>query len=328
MIGKRLSPVFRFRLTNGRGAIAVALIVVAIALSACSDSGNGDGETGSALTPPAVRYVPEIASSDLAVGDNRFIIGLIDQVENRPVSDAQLHFRFFKLNGNEATLKSEIDATTLQLAKSYTHTHEDGAVEAHEAGEIGVYVANVEFDTPGAWGVEIMGTVEDESLEPTRTPFDVRETSLSVAIGQPAPHSIQPIFSDVDDIGEIDTSDPPNPEMHDMTIAGAVTSGKATVIVFATPAFCLSQICGPTKSIVDEVYESYQGQANFVHVEPFDLKKARNGEGLEPLPLLEKEWGLQTEPWVFLVDSEGNVAAKFEAVVSREEIEEALRQIL
>ncbi len=314
-------------LTNLR-AIAVGLVLGAFALSACSGDGSAPDTGDPVQTTGTDRFLPQIVTSDLAVGTNRFMVGLIDQEVNSPVSNAQLHFRFFKLNGNEASLKSEIDATTLQLAKSYTHTHEDGAVEAHEAGEIGVYVANVEFDTPGAWGVEIMGTVKGESLEPTRTPFDVRETSLSVAIGQPAPRSVQPLLSDVDDISEIDTSDPPNPEMHDMTIADAVTSGKATVIVFATPAFCLSQICGPTKSIVDEVYETYQDQANFVHVEPFDLEKARNGEGLEPLPFLEEEWGLLTEPWVFLVDSEGNVAAKFEAVVSREEIEEALRQIL
>ncbi len=165
-------------------------------------------------------------------------------------------------------------------------------------------------------------------MAPIRLPFDVTEKSLSVAIGQPAPLSVQQLLSDVDDISEIDTSDPPNPEMHDITIADAVTSSEATVVVFATPAFCVSQICGPTKSIVDELYESYEGQANFVHVEPYDLEIARSGEGLEPVPFLEEEWGLLSEPWVFLVDSEGNVSAKFETVVSLEEIEQALLQIL
>ncbi|MEE8385885.1 MAG: hypothetical protein V3S01_08210 [Dehalococcoidia bacterium] len=225
-------------------------------------------------------------------------------------------------------MKAEVDATTLRLAKSYNHTHEDGTTEAHDAGEIGVYVAIVNFDSPGTWGIEVGGSVQGEELEPVRSLFEVRERSLSVEVGQPAPHSIQPILSDVGDITEVDTSVPPIPEMHDKTIADAVTSGQATVVVFATPAFCLSQICGPTKSIVDELYESYGGQANFVHVEPYDLEKARSGEGLEVVSFVEQEWGLQTEPWVFLVDGEGNVAAKFEAVVSREEIEEQLKEIL
>ncbi len=328
MISKRIAAVSRFRPTIGRGAIAVAFVLMAIVLSACSSSGNGDGEPGSADTPPAVGFAPQIVSSDLAVGDNRFILGLIDEVENSPVSDAQLHFRFFKLNGDEATLKSQGDAETLQVTKSYTHTHEDGTTEAHDAGDLGVYVTAVAFDSPGTWGIEVAGSVRGQDLAPIRLPFDVTEKSLSVAIGQPAPLSVQQLLSDVDDISDIDTSDPPNPEMHDITIADAVTSGDATVVVFATPAFCVSQICGPTKSIVDELHQSYEGQANFVHVEPYDLEIARSGEGLEPLPFLEEEWGLLSEPWVFLVDSEGNVAAKFEAVVSPEEIEQALLQIL
>ncbi len=49
---------------------------------------------------------------------------------------------------------------------------------------------------------------------------------------------------------------------------------------------------------------------------------------MQAIPFVQQEWGLWTEPWVFLVDSEGNVAAKFEGVVSLEEIEAALRQIL
>jgi hypothetical protein len=328
MIAEGCTLVSRLRLANGRGAFAVALMVIAIAFLACSTSENDGGQSSSVLTPDVPRYLPEIVSSDLAVGDNRFVVGLIDQETNSPVLDAQLHFRFFKLDGDEGILKAEVDAKTLQLTKTYTHTHEDGTEEAHDAGEVGAYAANVQFDSPGSWIIEIIGGVDGVPIEPVSSVVEVRETSLSIALGQPAPRSIQPILSDVDDIAEVDTSVPPVPEMHDKTIADAVTSGQATVVVFATPAFCLSQICGPTKSIVDELYESHGDQANFVHVEPYDLEKARGGEALEVLPFVEQEWGLLTEPWVFLVDSEGNVAAKFEAVVSLEEIEEALRQIL
>ncbi len=50
--------------------------------------------------------------------------------------------------------------------------------------------------------------------------------------------------------------------------------------------------------------------------------------GLEVPPFLEQEWGLPSEPWVFLVDKAGNIAAKFEAVVSQAEIESALQAAL
>ncbi len=38
--------------------------------------------------------------------------------------------------------------------------------------------------------------------------------------------------------------------------------------------------------------------------------------------------GLTSEPWVFLVDSQGNIAAKFEAVVTMDELKAALDPLL
>lgn len=299
--------------------------VIALVLAAC---GGGGEERGPVHTPIGSRYLPQTVSSELVVGTNRFMVGLMDQEENRPVLGAQLHFRFFKLEGTERVLKDEMDATPIRITRTYTHIHEDGTVETHEAGDIGVYVATVEFDSPGDWAVEVSGSIDGQEMEPVAPTFTVLEEGFSPAVGEPAPRTAQPTLSDVADITELCTDDAPNPEMHDMTIAQAVTSGRPTVIVFATPAFCVSQICGPTKEAVDDLFVDYKDRVNFVHVEPYDLEKARSGEALEPLPFLWDEWGLRSEPWVFLVDSEGNVAAKFEAIVTREELEEALVPLL
>ncbi len=310
---------------RSRRALAMGLVLAALSLAAAC--GGGDGKPP-AETPAADEQLNAVvASSDLAVGLNRFSLGLITQ-DNELVTDAQIHFRFFKLDGDESTLKSETDATLIKVATSFTRTREDGTVETVDAGETAVYVANVEFDSPGNWGVEASGVRDGEPFQPVTAAFTVLEKSLSIAVGEPAPRSVQTILSGVADIREIDTSETPIPEMHDMTIADAVTSGKPTVIIIATPAFCVSQICGPTKDVVDDLYADYKEQANFVHVEPYDLGKARSGEGLEVIPFLEQEWGLQTEPWVFLVDKAGNIAAKFEAVVSQAEIESALQAAL
>ncbi len=335
-------------------ALAVAAPLLALLAAACT-SGGGEEDSGPVLTPVSARYLPQAVSSELVVGPNRFMLGLLDQEENQPVSGAQLHFRFFKLEGREATFKFEADATAVTVTKSYTHVHEDGTVEKHEAGEIGVYVANVEFDSAGDWGVEVTGTVAGEGIEPVRPIFTVLEEGLSPAVGQPVPRSHQPILGDpgYEEIAKLDTSDPPNPDMHSMTIADAAASGKPTVIVFATPAFCVSQICGPTKEVVDELYEKYKGRANFVHVEPYFIDLARENKGLCGVPVFnrqgaleqwggkdcpslteadlpppEETWNLQTEPWVFLVDSQGTIVAKYEAAVTLEELEAALTPLL
>jgi hypothetical protein len=200
-------------------------------------------------------------------------------------------------------------------------------VEKHSAGQTGVYVAHPTFDEAGSWGVEVTATIKGKKFDPVGAAFTVLEKGMSVAVGAQAPRSETLTLKDVTDVAEIDTSDPPIGDMHVMTIAQAVTSGKPSVIVFATPAFCLSRVCGPTKEVVDELFQQYRGKANFVHVEPYDLKRARSGEGLFPIKAAT-EWGLQSEPWVFVVDTKGIVAAKFEGVVSMDELKAVLDPLI
>ena len=303
------------------GALPLALAVL---LAACG--GGGDDKLVS--TPVSSQYLPIVISSDMAVGPNRFSLGLINQTDNAPVVGAQLHLRFFLMNGQQATLKSEADPTPLTITKTYTHTHQDGKVETHPAGQTGAYVTNVNFDTAATWGVEVSGAVNGQAIDTVRLAFSVNQKSASPAIGDPAPRSVQQTLKDVSDIRQIDTSETPIADEHNMTIAEAVTSGKPTVIVFATPAFCTSQVCGATKQTVDDLYARYQGQANFVHVEPYDLAKARAGIALEPLPFITNEWHFESEPWTFIVDSQGNIAGKFDGIVTFDELEQALKPLL
>jgi hypothetical protein len=312
-------------LAGRRGPAAFGpVILAALALIAAACSGGGDG--GAGASEPVTEVTAVVASSELAVGENRFVVGLIDQ-DTEAIIGAEVAFRFFKLDGDQQTPKGEAEATALTVDKSYTHTHDDGTVEKHSAGETGVYVAHPTFDEAGSWGVEVTATIEGKTFDPVGATFTVLQEGTSVAVGAPAPQSETLTLDDVADVAEIDTSDPPIPEMHTLSIAEAVTSGNPSVIVFATPAFCLSRICGPTKEIVDELFEEYKDEVGFVHVEPYDLEKARAGEGLFPIPAAA-EWGLQSEPWVFLVDRDGIVAAKFEGVVTLDELKAVLEPLL
>jgi len=296
--------------------LTVTTAVLAVLALACG-GGNGTGVT---------EVTPVVSNSELAVGENRFVVGLLDQ-DTEAITDAKVAFRFFKLDGDQQTPKGEAEATALTVDKSYTHTHPDGKVEKHSAGETGVYVAHPTFDEAGSWGVEVTATIDGKTFDPVGAAFTVLQEGKSVAVGAQAPRSDTLTLKDVTDVAEIDTSDPPIPQMHTLSIAEAVTSGNPSVIIFATPAFCLSRICGPTKEIVDELFRQYKDEVGFVHVEPYDLEKARNGEGLFPIKATA-EWGLQSEPWVFLVDRDGIVTAKFEGVVSLDELQTALDQLI
>lgn len=315
--------------TGKIGAVFVSLAAVAVIAAACG--GGGDEGAPNGGTPSTSEIAPIVVNSELVVGENRFMIGLLSS-ENEEITGAEVGFRFFKLDGDQQELRGEAQATPITLEKSYTEIHEDGTVETHSAGESGVYVATVQFDAAGQWGVEITATVGGTTYDPIRAGFNVLEEGATIAVGAPAPRSETLTLDDVDDVAEIDTSDPPIPEMHAMTIAEAVTSARPSVIVFATPAFCVSRICGPTKDVVDELFEEYKGEVNFVHIEPWELDPLRTGQGFEPVPAM-LEWGLCSaggcsEPWVFLVDGEGNVAAKFEAVVTLDELKQALTPLV
>jgi hypothetical protein len=335
--------------TTPRLALPLAALA-AIALFAACGGHDDDPEdsAGFASVPPGVaagacdhtvvnepikdNLLPLLLSSDLAVGENRVTIGLYDQEQSQAIANADVHLAFVCYDNEDPETAFEADPEAITLTKSYTHTHDDGTVETHSAGESGSYASYVEFDRPGTWGVDVSGKTEDGTeFGPTRLTFSVNEENAVVAVGDPAPLTKQPLLADVADIREIDTSENPVAEQHNLTIADAVASGKPTVIAFATPAFCQSQVCGPVKEIFDELYGAYKNQANFIHVEPYDLERMRTG-GCGSLAAClvpaVNEWKLPGEPWVFIVGKDGTVAARFEGIASAEEIKTALQAAL
>lgn len=185
----------------------------------------------------------------------------------------------------------------------------------------GLYRANVEFDRPGVWFAEV--TAGGTSLAPV--PFTVNEAPSTPAIGAPGPPSATPTAADVEDLAEITTDSRPDPDFYELSVAEAVASGRRSVVVFATPKFCQTAICGPTLEAIKEVKADFP-DVNFVHVEVYDLAASGNAAQVEDLVVHPAvvEWGLTSEPWVFVVDTDGKVSGRFEGLVAREELESLL----
>jgi len=301
----RPAPIRRW-LTLGTAVLAVAV------LAGCVDTES---------EAPHVGIQAVVVSSDLAVGQNRFVLGLLTQ-DNQVITDAHVHFDFFR-QGDDATPVNGIEAVFKSTKVEFTHIHESGEQHLHEE-VTGVYVADVTFDQPETLYVRVTGTLaEGEPLTVHTSNFPVQPQSQTPAVGSPVPRSSNPTTADVSDITLIDSSDPPRPEMHALSIAQAIDTGKPVVLAFATPAFCQSRICGPTMEVMDELYSKYGDAAAFVHVEPYDLAMLRQ-QGQFQLAPAAAEWHLPTEPWVFVVDRQGRLAAKFEGVVTLEDVETAL----
>jgi len=91
--------------------------------------------------------------------------------------------------------------------------------------------------------------------------------------------------------------------------------------------FCTSAICGPVLEAAVRLQDKFGERVNFIHIEPWDLKTARTEGRLVPIPEFT-EWGLTTEPWVFIVNAQGLVHARFEGLVTDEELEQAVTAVL
>ncbi|MDP6606816.1 MAG: hypothetical protein QF664_11240 [Dehalococcoidia bacterium] len=306
-----------------------ALTLTSLALLAIACGGGGDD--GDSWSPRAIAVdqdapvVPVLFTSQISVGPNRIAFGLFDR-DGALLSELAASVRIFAVEEDAGTLVSAHELERVEMRPSTTHEHADGELHPHASEPIAVFVTTAEFARPGDWGAEVTAELAGETTV-VRMLFTVLERTTEPMLGERIPGSVQRVLRDVDDIAEIDSSLPPEPRMHEVTVAEALEDGLPAVIVIATPAFCQSRFCGP---VVDEVVrpleERHRGAATFIHIEPFDLAEARGGR-LVVLPVMA-EWGLMTEPWIFVVDREGRLAAKFEGVTSAAEVEAALLAVL
>jgi hypothetical protein len=258
--------------------------------------------------------IPFLVSRDLAVGPNRFLVTIIDNKNNVIAApEIPVELRFFDLAHDPGTPTASTPATFMD----------------NGAGR-GLYRAMVDFDCWGDWGVEVKVT-RSAKVDTARVIFDTQATSSTPGIGQPAPPAESPTATDAAGIATISTDTSPDPDYYRLTITQAETSGKPSLIVFATPAFCQTATCGPTLSLVKSVAAAYKGRLNTVHVEPYVLQKTESG--LQPV--LDKEGHLQTvaaadafglpiEPFTFVLDAQGKVAAKFDGFMGADELKAAL----
>jgi hypothetical protein len=284
---------------------------------------------------PAVADIPAeagggiqvlISTSELIVGQNRLAFGLLKA--NKLLEGADVTLRVYSMEGSRARLTAELNVPYQAVEKlrqqRSVHQHADGTQHVHgdDSSIRGLYVAQVSFSRAGTWGIEILAQQKNGSRDVARTALTILETSHSPAVGSPAPRSRNLIASDVKDLRRIDTSPRPDPRLHQVRIADAIAQGKPQLIVFATPQFCTSRMCGPVVDIVRTLLPVYGKRVAFTHQEIWqDFAEKRVFSTVE-------EWRLFTEPWIFVVDGLGIIRAKFEGLVTARELEAALQQAL
>ena len=305
-----------------RSPRGLGLWTPALLLAACLNA--LDARWASAAEPATLQVL--MTTSELVVGQNRFAFGLMKQ--NTLLADAVAAVRVFDIRNEDAKLVAEAPAPYRRLEVvedgKPVHVHPDGTRHVHDATTDvrGIYVAQVTFDRPGAWGVEVLARRDDGPAEATRFSVDVLAVPRTPALGAAAPRSRNLVAGDVPELKQIDSSEPPDPRLHQVRIADAIARGKPQVIVFASPRLCTSRVCGPVVDVVRTLIPAYGERVAFVHQEIWPR------DSYQELTTTVKEWNLRSEPWIFLVDGTGIIRAKFEGLTTRRELEAAVGQML
>lgn len=196
-------------------------------------------------------------------------------------------------------------------------------------GTRGIFSTQLSFDRAGMWELEVQLPRPDGSTVTMAFAFPVAERTLAPSVGDPAPRTESRTASDVASLAELTTSYEPDPALYQRSIASSLAAGRPLVVVFASPAFCTNALCGPQVEVVAELAAVYGDRADFTHVDLYENPHEIKGDLDRAVrtPILE-QWGLETDEWTFIVGADGLVAARFEAFVTRDELERALVAVL
>lgn len=290
------------------GRVVAVLIAVAALGGGCGSSRTAGGL---ALDSILDRPGPDIG---VTAGASEFVPGAV-------------RFPFLVIDNNAKPVERE--AATVWVARSRRGTPFErvsaklepvgvpGRSEPAFGGVTKIYVAHLRIPKAGRyWLVAQPNGVKLQALGA----LDVSARSRSVAVGAGAPRSDTPTLATAP-AAQITTSSPPDLPLLRYSVAGSLAAHKPFVVTFATPKFCTSRTCGPVVDVVEAARRQFAARGvRFMHVEVFQDNDPRRGYNR-----WMRQWGLASEPWVFLVGRDGRVKAKFEGSVSEAELAAAIR---
>ena len=320
---------YTFRSGRAGRTLTGALLVAALAAACGPQPGGSPSGSGAvcataptpgdlpAWVPPASApaVIPVLVSGQQVCGQNRLLIGLLDPA-NRPLAapDRPLRVAFYNLGRDPETAVATADAEFLW------------AIE----GERGLYVTSAAFPEAGVWGAEVTTTAPSGEPATVRLTFEVRQEGTTAAVGERAPASKTPTLADVGgDVAKLSTDTDPDPKLYETSVDRAVADRKPFVLIFATPKFCKSAQCGPTLDEVKPFVAEFP-TVTFINVEPYKLELVDGqlqpvlaNDQLQPVASVT-EWGLTSEPWIFVVDGSGVITASLEGVAGPDELRAAI----
>ncbi|MGI9186013.1 MAG: hypothetical protein ACR2J9_00595 [Gaiellales bacterium] len=314
-----------------RVAVLLLAAVCALALTACGGSTAPTSGSSSAGSGPTLDTLIGTPAAAQLVTPNLIVMGGTDFPTGQTV---RIPFQVFRKDGQ--VLKPDNGKAELYLGATPTSPAlgpypvrelslaGKGVTFDRKDSDMIMVAADVPLPNAGTWNAVVLMQVDGKD-EAASNAFTVTADEATPAIGDAAPDAATPTLADVGgDAAKITTAYPVDTALLQDSVSALLKAHRPFVVAFATPKYCTSRICGPVIDIVQNVQRSMKGtDMAFVHAEIYtDLDPSKGAA-----PWVDA-WHLPTEPWVFVVDAQGKITAKFEGAVTQGELEAAARAAL
>jgi hypothetical protein len=190
-------------------------------------------------------------------------------------------------------------------------------VEDPDAASV-VYSTSVDLPSDGEWRIAAVIKEGDETKATILPSAVVGEFSSIPRPGQKAPTIHTPVPADVGgDLAKITTRIPPDTQ--NKVDYADVLGKEPIVLLFATPQFCQSRVCGPVVDVAEQVKQELGDKAAFIHMEIYNDNDP--GKGVRPQVLA---FHLPSEPWMFAINRHGDVSSVIEGAFGLQALTKAV----
>ena len=248
-----------------------------------------------------------------------------------------------KVHGPDGRIDDPGLAITVQLLSS------DGAPEGRAVPALTVrpagidavsYVVTLDIPSAGTWTARITGVDRSGTRWSGMVAMSVLDPGATPQLGQPAPDIRTPTAADFGGDSAWVTTDPlPDPRLSDTSTVDAIAAGQPFVLIVDSDRFKVAPGCGTSIFLSKGLIDRWPS-VDFIHHEPYRYRVVATKpvlEGTLARPFLTepaKAWGLGTPlwgsasmPWLFIVDDDGIVRAKYQGFVGSADVDVILTAI-
>jgi hypothetical protein len=320
-------------------ALAVAAVATA-AIAGCGSSSN-DHTSSQSATPSSSTAKPEqfpsakgLSLADLrqrypsvvqlapgagvlSKGPTRMPFLVLDK-DGKPVLGASV--ALYTLHPDGTGLRGPFPATsrTFGLSPAFVSQTAQNDLKINK----GFYTADPVLRSTKPANMVALVRLDGRLVSTGPAPLGEKFSKTPVQVGHMAPRVHTQTLTDV--AGNAKALDTRVPAATDMLKDDLydVLGKKPVVLIFATPQLCQSRVCGPVEDVAEQVKSETKGDVSFIHNEVYVDNNPN--KGLRPQLVA---YGLQTEPWIFVIDRTGKVAQRFEGAVSVDELKAAVAKV-